>query len=119
MYRYSFKVSQVPRRSCLRERSIRPACARTSLLWPSTAAPSTGLVDAELFGHERGAFTGAQSRRAGYSVPADAGTLFLEEVGELPWIQVDCFVSCRSGVTRLGAEPESINVRVIAGPTAC
>ena len=42
------------------------------------------LVEAELFGHERGAFTGATAARAGYFESADGGTLFLDEVGELP-----------------------------------
>lgn len=42
------------------------------------------LVDSELFGHERGAFTGATGRRAGWFERADAGTLLLDEVGELP-----------------------------------
>ncbi|MBR1890021.1 MAG: sigma-54-dependent Fis family transcriptional regulator [Alloprevotella sp.] len=43
-----------------------------------------GTVDSELFGHERGAFTGAVEKREGYFSVADGGTLFLDEVGELP-----------------------------------
>src|SRR5262249_37628486 len=42
------------------------------------------LVDSELFGHERGAFTGATSTRQGWFERADGGTLFLDEIGELP-----------------------------------
>jgi len=47
------------------------------------AIPS-GLVDSELFGHERGSFTGAESLRKGWFERADGGTLFLDEIGELP-----------------------------------
>src|SRR5262249_7574720 len=47
------------------------------------AIPDT-LLETELFGHERGAFTGAHARHAGYFEQANAGTLLLDEVGELP-----------------------------------
>ena len=43
-----------------------------------------GTIDSELFGHEKGAFTGTTSTRSGYFEEADGGTIFLDEVGELP-----------------------------------
>ena len=48
------------------------------------AAVAEGVVESELFGHERGAFTGAVSRRAGCFEQADGGTLFLDEIGDAP-----------------------------------
>lgn len=75
------------------------------------------LVDAELFGHEKGAFTGAANARAGYFESADGGTLFLDEIGELPLAsQVRLLrVLQEREVTRVGAaKPKSINVRIIA-----
>ena len=48
-----------------------------------SAFPDNGLLQSELFGHERGAFTGATTQRAGMFEQADSGTLFLDEIGEM------------------------------------
>lgn len=75
------------------------------------------LIDSELFGHEKGAFTGAHTARAGYFEAADGGTLFLDEIGELPLqSQVRLLrVLQEHEVTRLGAsKSQKIDVRIIA-----
>ena len=77
----------------------------------------TELVDSELFGHEKGAFSGAVSARAGYFESADGGTIFLDEVGELPLAsQVRLLrVLQEREVTRLGAtKARPLDVRVIS-----
>ncbi|HZS40651.1 MAG TPA: sigma 54-interacting transcriptional regulator [Polyangia bacterium] len=75
------------------------------------------LVESELFGHERGAFTGATLKRAGVFQEADGGTLFLDEIGELPpALQPRLLRALESGVVRpVGADRElPVDVRVIA-----
>lgn len=80
------------------------------------ALPDT-LVESELFGHVRGAFTGAVSERQGKFELADGGTLFLDEVGELPLpVQAKLLRVLQSGqLQRLGSDREHrVNVRLIA-----
>ncbi len=80
------------------------------------AALPEHLLESELFGHEKGAFTGAVSRRAGKFELADGGTLFLDEVGDMPLaIQAKLLRVLENGeVWRLGApEPIYVKVRVL------
>jgi len=80
------------------------------------AIPET-LLESELFGHERGAFTGATEQRKGYFEVADKGTIFLDEIGEMPYgTQVKILRVLESGeFTRLGSTVlRKVDVRVIA-----
>lgn len=75
------------------------------------------LIDSQLFGHERGAFTGASETRQGWFERADMGTLFLDEIGELPLdAQVRFLRVLQDGfVERVGGDkPIRVNVRVVA-----
>ncbi len=76
-----------------------------------------GTIDSELFGHEKGAFTGAIEARKGYFEEADGGTIFLDEVGELPLAtQVRLLRVLQTGeFMRVGsAKVQKTNVRVVA-----
>ena len=83
----------------------------------NTAAIPKELLESELFGHERGAFTGAQALRKGRFEQADGGTLFLDEIGDMPSeLQTRLLRVLADGVFyRVGGHtPIKVNVRVIA-----
>jgi len=87
------------------------------LLPVNCGAISPTLIESELFGHERGSFTGAEKQRKGYFERADGGTLFLDEISEMPNdLQVKLLRVLETGtVVRVGgAEPTRVNVRVLA-----
>ncbi|OGG44031.1 MAG: Fis family transcriptional regulator [Candidatus Handelsmanbacteria bacterium RIFCSPLOWO2_12_FULL_64_10] len=76
-----------------------------------------GLLESELFGHEKGAFTGAQYRKKGKFELADGGTIFLDEVGDVsPKTQIDLLrVLDEKKVTRVGGtQPIDVDFRVVA-----
>ena len=81
------------------------------------AAMPANLIESELFGHEKGAFTGAMSKKIGRFEFADGGTIFLDEIGDLPMeLQPKLLRALQEGeIERLGnSQPISVNVRVIA-----
>ena len=95
----------------LSDRSDRPFVA------VNCAALAEGVLESELFGHEKGAFTGATAARKGRFETADTGTIFLDEIGELgPQMQVKLLrVLQESEFERVGSsETTTVDVRVIA-----
>jgi two-component system nitrogen regulation response regulator GlnG len=83
----------------------------------NTSAIASELLESELFGHERGAFTGADSRRIGRFEQADGGTLFLDEIGDMsPALQTRLLrVLAESEFYRVGGQTSiKVDVRVIA-----
>ncbi|MDJ0748078.1 MAG: nitrogen regulation protein NR(I) [Woeseiaceae bacterium] len=83
----------------------------------NTSAIASELLESELFGHEKGAFTGADSRRIGRFEQADGGTLFLDEIGDMsPGLQTRLLrVLAESEFYRVGGQtPIRVDVRVIA-----
>src|ERR1044071_272910 len=97
----------------LHQLSARPG----PLMRINCAALSESLLERELFGHERGAFTGATARKSGLLEAAHAGTVFLDEIGEVPLaIQAKLLRAIEQReVTRIGAtRPVAIDARFIA-----
>lgn len=100
-------------------RAVRQASHRSDapFVTVNCAALSPALLESELFGHEKGAFTGADRRREGRFKQADGGTLFLDEIGELPLLlQAKLLRAIQQGeIQRVGSDtPITVNVRVIA-----
>ena len=80
------------------------------------------LIQSELFGHERGAFTGAAKEKRGLIESADRGTLFLDEIADLPLeLQVNMLRFLQEGtINRVGASmPIKLNVRVVSASHVC
>jgi formate hydrogenlyase transcriptional activator len=91
---------------------------RQALVKVNCAALPAGLIESELFGHEKGAFTGALTRRTGRFELANGGTLFLDEIGDLlPELQPKLLRVLQEGeFERVGGHQTiRVNVRVIAG----
>ncbi len=91
--------------------------SKKPLITVNCGAIPEGIIESELFGHERGSFTGAAEQRKGYFELADGGTIFLDEIGELPLAaQVKFLRVLENGeFLRVGSsQPRTVNVRVIA-----
>lgn len=100
-------------------RGIHESSPRAHRPWVvvNCAAIPEALLESELFGYARGAFTGAQQSRPGRIVAAHGGTLFLDEIGELPLnLQSKLLRFLQEGeLQRLGSnEPQKVDVRVVA-----
>jgi transcriptional regulator with GAF, ATPase, and Fis domain len=98
-------------------RTIHNNSGRDKFVAVNCGAFPSGLIESELFGHVKGAFTGASSDRKGKFEEAHDGTIFLDEIGELePFAQVKLLRVLESGeIQRVGSDqPKRVNVRVIA-----
>ncbi len=93
-----------------------PRCDATMLTENCAAVPA-GLLESELFGHVKGAFTDAVAHRDGHFVAADGGTIFLDEIGDMPLVmQAKLLRVLERGDVRPvgGNEERSVDVRVVA-----
>lgn len=91
--------------------------AKAPMISVNCAAIPESLIESELFGHEKGAFTGASAGRAGLVEAADGGTLFLDEIGELPLeAQARLLRVLQEGeIRRVGSvQSQKVDVRLIA-----
>ncbi|UCF04181.1 MAG: PEP-CTERM-box response regulator transcription factor [bacterium] len=98
----------------IHRRSSRSSCPFVPI---NCGAIPENLLESELFGHEKGSFTGAHAARAGKFETADGGTIFLDEIGELtPNLQVKILRFLQDQVIERvgGREPIQVNVRIIA-----
>ena len=95
----------------------RSSRSRETFVAVNCAAVPATLIGSELFGYEKGAFTGAQARKRGLIEHADGGTLFLDEIGDMPLdLQGHLLRFLQEGeIVRIGGhDPIKINVRIIA-----
>ncbi len=94
---------------------LSPRAARPFVPVNCAAIPES-ILEAELFGYEKGAFTGATARRDGRFTHADGGTLFLDEIGDIPLaVQVKLLRVLQEGeIERLGGKSQRIDIRLVA-----
>jgi DNA-binding NtrC family response regulator len=93
--------------------------ARGAFVAVHCAALSENLLESELFGHERGAFTGATERRVGRFESADGGTLFLDEIGEISastQVKLLRFLETKAIERVGGSKSVELDVRLVAAP---
>ncbi len=99
---------------------LSPRASRAMIAVNCAAIPRS-LLESELFGHEKGAFTGATAARAGCFEQADGGTLFLDEIGEMPTdLQTKLLRAIEDGrIRRVGGEREThVDVRIVSATNA-
>src|SRR6185295_15723200 len=94
---------------------LSPRAGRPFVPVNCSAIPET-ILEAELFGYEKGSFTGAVARRDGRFAHADGGTLFLDEIGEIPLgVQVKLLRVLQEGeIERLGGKSHRVDIRLLA-----